>query len=100
MKRLTVDRKRRSTSSGAVASQKDAAEARAATTRFIPRNVAAEEFTLLTVREVAALLRVPVSWVYEHTRPGCQNPIPHSKLGKYLRFARTEIIEYVRALQN
>ena len=44
---------------------------------------------LLTVEDVAALLKVSPSWVYEHTRsrgtPRAER-LPHIKLGKYLRF--------------
>ena len=46
----------------------------------------ANENALLTVREVAQILRVPASWVYDHTRPKCRNPLPCVKIGKYLRF--------------
>ncbi len=41
---------------------------------------------LLTVPEVAALLKVPKSWIYEHTRKRGMEQLPHIKLGKYLRF--------------
>lgn len=44
---------------------------------------------LLTVEEVAALLRVNKSWVYEHTRGrevATADRLPHIKIGKYLRF--------------
>lgn len=44
---------------------------------------------LLTIDEVAALLKVKKSWVYEHTRSrGAPRSecLPHIKLGKYLRF--------------
>lgn len=48
---------------------------------------------LLTVGEVANLLKVSRSWVYEHTRSRSipkSERLPHVKLGKYLRFeART-----------
>jgi excisionase family DNA binding protein len=44
---------------------------------------------LLTVDEVAALLKVSRSWVYEHTRargtPRSER-LPHIKIGKYVRF--------------
>jgi excisionase family DNA binding protein len=46
---------------------------------------------LMTVSEIAALLKVPVSWVYERTRrPGVEQ-IPHVKLGKYLHFSMPEV---------
>lgn len=44
---------------------------------------------LLTVDDVAALLKVSKSWVYEHTRsrgmPRSQR-LPYVKVGKYVRF--------------
>lgn len=44
---------------------------------------------LLTVDEVAAVLKVSRSWVYEHTRargmPSGER-LPHIKVGKYVRF--------------
>ena len=54
--------------------------------RVTPRGTLDE---LLTVDEVAALLKVPRSWVYEHTRSRGttrSERLPHVKLGKYLRF--------------
>ena len=49
----------------------------------------AQLLELLTVGDVAALLRVSKSWVYEHTRtrgaPRSER-IPHVKIGKYVRF--------------
>jgi excisionase family DNA binding protein len=52
--------------------------------------------TLLTVREVAEILKVPTTWVYEHARPNCANPLPFLKVGKYLRFIAADIMTYVR----
>ena len=49
---------------------------------------------VLTVGEVAALLKVPPSSIYEWTRFRGSNrgtPLPHRKVGKYLRFLRTEV---------
>src|SRR4030095_7752573 len=46
-------------------------------------------FELLTVADVAALLRVSKSWVYEHTRARAtprSDQLPHIKIGKYVRF--------------
>jgi excisionase family DNA binding protein len=50
---------------------------------------------LLTVSEVAQLLRVPKSWVYEHVRPSSTPLLPHVKLGKYLRFRRQDIEDFL-----
>ena len=44
---------------------------------------------LLTVDEVAALLKVSRSWVYEHSRSkhtARSDRLPHIKIGKYVRF--------------
>ena len=44
---------------------------------------------LLTVAEVAALLKVNKHWVYEHTRArtaAVTDRLPHIKIGKYVRF--------------
>ena len=45
---------------------------------------------LMTVADVAALLKVSTSWVYEHTRAPRGMPhsdrLPHVKIGKYVRF--------------
>ena len=50
---------------------------------------------LLTVEEVAALLRVPKSWVYERCLQTAAHPLPHIKLGKYVRFRKQDILEYL-----
>ena len=55
---------------------------------------------LLTVAEVAELLKVPVSWVYERTRRSGVERIPHLKLGKYLRFHACEVREWLHRLQE
>ena len=52
---------------------------------------------LLTVQEVADLLRVPVSWVYERTRRRGEQQLPHIKMGKYLRFRRVEVLGWLDA---
>jgi excisionase family DNA binding protein len=48
---------------------------------------------LMTVEDLAVLLNVTPSWVYEHKRD-----IPHIKLGKYLRFPRAEIDRWIASL--
>jgi len=52
---------------------------------------------LLTVHEVAELLRVPVSWVYERTRRRGMERLPHLKVGKYLRFRRVDVLGWLDA---
>jgi excisionase family DNA binding protein len=50
--------------------------------------------SLLTMREVAQLLKVPRSWIYDRTR---RNAIPVQRVGKYLRFDQQEIRAWARA---
>jgi excisionase family DNA binding protein len=50
---------------------------------------------LLTVGEVAALLRVPASWIYARTADASLEAIPHLKLGRHLRFRRAEVLVWL-----
>jgi hypothetical protein len=50
---------------------------------------------LLTVHDVSAMLHVPVSWVYEHTRRGAPEALPVVKIGKYLRFRPADLWDYI-----
>ncbi len=54
--------------------------------------MSAEEF--LTVHELAHQLKVPPSWVYDQVR-GESDPLPHYKMGKYLRFLWSEVSAWV-----
>ena len=49
---------------------------------------------LVDVRELAQILHVPVSWLYERTR---LDKIPCVRLGKYLRFNPEEVLAFFRA---
>jgi excisionase family DNA binding protein len=53
---------------------------------------------LLTVEELATLLKVSRSWVYEHTRsrgvPRSER-LPHVKIGKYVRFNARLVREFL-----
>lgn len=51
---------------------------------------------LLTAGEVARLLKVPVSWVYDRTRRRGFDRMPHFKLGKYLRFSEQEVLDWLQ----
>jgi excisionase family DNA binding protein len=44
--------------------------------------------TLMTVHEVARLLRLKPSWVYRHA-----DDLGAYRLGKYLRFSKTQVFE-------
>lgn len=50
---------------------------------------------LLTVREVAELLQVPVSWVYGRMRKRSSERLPGYRLGKYWRFRGAEVLAWV-----
>ena len=52
-----------------------------------------------TVAELADLFGVPKTWIYERTRSGGPDLIPHVKLGRYIRF-EPESENFRRWLQN
>jgi excisionase family DNA binding protein len=56
-----------------------------------------ERNELLTIKEVAALLRVPVSWVYDRTRKRSLDRLPGIRLGKYWRFREAEVLAWVES---
>ena len=51
---------------------------------------------LLTVKDLAAVLNVPTSWVYERTRKGGRELIPHTRVGKYVRFSEDQVQEFLQ----
>jgi len=55
---------------------------------------------LMTVGDVAQTLRVPVSWIYDRTRRRGKARIPNIKLGKYLRFKRAEVQQWLEELRE
>jgi len=50
---------------------------------------------LLTVSDVAALLRVTRSTIYRYKKLG----IPHFKIGKSLRFTKEQVMDWVKSHQ-
>lgn len=60
-----------------------------------PISVDRGDDTLLTPQDTARLLKVSVSWVYEHVRPDAEDRLPVVKLGKYLRFDARDLRAYV-----
>jgi excisionase family DNA binding protein len=65
------------------------------TAPLIHRDLADAE--LMTATETARFLKVPVTWVYEHVRPGAEDRLPVVKIGKYLRFDRRDLQAYIDA---
>ena len=49
--------------------------------------------TLVDVKEMARILTVPTSWLYERTRRGT---IPCLRCGKYIRFDPDEVLAFLR----
>jgi len=58
-----------------------------------------EQKNLVNVQELAIILNVPKSWIYQRTRLG-KEAIPHVKKGKYGRFNSEEVIEIYRKNQT
>ncbi len=52
---------------------------------------------LLTIQQVAAMLHVPVSWVYGRTRKRSTQRLPGIRLGKYWRFREEEIHRWIES---
>ena len=55
---------------------------------------------ILTVQQVADMLQIPKSSVYEktRTRPNTTPPLPCRRLGKYLRFDYNSVMRWFLAL--
>lgn len=70
----------------------------AATTRLGDARTEPEK--LLAVREVAELLSVPPSWIYERTRRRGATRLPHLKVGKYVRFRLSDVEAYLETLRR
>jgi excisionase family DNA binding protein len=54
------------------------------------------EQSYLTIDDIALMLKLPKSFVYEHTRKGAKDRIPALRFGKHLRFVREEIEKWGR----
>jgi excisionase family DNA binding protein len=52
---------------------------------------------LLTVNDVATLLKVSRSWVYEHTRSRAphMDRLPFVKIGEYVRFQSRAVLDFL-----
>ena len=48
---------------------------------------------LITAEEAAELLKVPVSWIYQHARPSvaAKHRLPYLKIGRYTRFRESQL---------
>jgi len=55
---------------------------------------------LMTVKQVAELLQVPLSWVYSQTRARNRNRLPGLRLGKYWRFRESEVLAWIETQKS
>lgn len=51
---------------------------------------------LIDAKELARLLSVPVSFIYDRTQKNAVDSIPHKKIGKYVRFDPAEVDEWLK----
>lgn len=49
---------------------------------------------ILTPEEVAGILRVSLTWVYEKSRRRARDPLPAHRIGRYIRFRRSEVLAW------
>lgn len=54
-----------------------------------------QEGELLTPKEMAERLKVPLSWLYRRTRVSGPGAIPRVRVGKYIRFNSGAVMEWV-----
>ena len=54
-----------------------------------------ENKEFLTIDELAQKLKVPKSWLYSRTRETGLGSIPRLKIGKYLRFVESDVMEWL-----
>jgi len=52
---------------------------------------------ILTPDQLAAMLQVSRGWVSCKTRRSCTNPIPHMRMGKYIRFDRAAVLAWLES---
>ena len=54
----------------------------------------AVQLEILTPEETAELLRVSLTWLYEKSRKRQRNPLPVHRIGRYLRYRRSEVLAW------
>ncbi len=60
---------------------------------FVPEE---SEIEVIDSKELARRLSLPESWVREHVRSRSDDPLPHVKVGRYVRFewGRPELVQW------
>lgn len=51
---------------------------------------------LSTPKEMADVLKTPLSWIYSQTRKKGKNTIPLIRAGKYIRFEKEKVLEWIQ----
>lgn len=59
-----------------------------------------ENSDLLTIDELAEKLKVPKSWLYSRTRETVTDAIPMMRVGKYIRFIESDVMEWLKRKQE
>ncbi|MGH2756237.1 MAG: helix-turn-helix domain-containing protein [Actinomycetota bacterium] len=62
--------------------------------------VQGQQFTMLSVEEVAAWLGVPKTFIYRRTCKGHADPIPSFRFGGHLRFRADEVQDWIENHRN
>jgi len=70
------------------------------TVSFATLDQSVDFHNILTPEELAARLKVPKSWIFEKTRSRCLDPIPHYRIGRYVRFNWTRIVEWLATTEE
>lgn len=52
---------------------------------------------ILTPDQLAKMLQVTRGWVTCKTRRSCVNPLPHMRIGKYIRFDRVAVLAWLES---
>jgi predicted DNA-binding transcriptional regulator AlpA len=52
---------------------------------------------IMTPDQVADLLQVSLTWLYEKSRRRQRNPLPVKRIGRYLRYRRSEVLDWFDA---
>ena len=70
--------------------------ATASDSSFTQRALQIIPFEVIDSKELARRLVLPESWVRDHVRGRCDDPIPHIKVGRYIRFewGSRELVEW------
>jgi predicted DNA-binding transcriptional regulator AlpA len=55
---------------------------------------------LLTVQQLAAATNMSTSWIYKHSVPGCNDPMPYIGFGRTKRFDLEAVRQHLQSRQS